>query len=295
MAAGIAFPGFITTFIAFTLLLLNSISTPIFKQLYFLRVYLTDPGAAKLSPSALLLGTLGYCVSGDASSVFSPFHDGTNASGCTPAKVGYKLDYRLFVDGEVWGISMDGMSKVVVKGLTYLLFLQPFATAITFIALTFTFFAWSCSSRALEITSFIVTSIAAVVAWAAWIAAMALFMTAKRRIKDASDGKLSAAYGNCLWMGLAAALILTIAILLTFAGTFGSYSKKKNHKVQPHSHGPHQKHGLKSLVTLGKKGKHEAGHYEYVYQPTASTDGAAYPLIPAEQYQPAYRQTVWQG
>lgn len=144
MAAGIAFPGFITTckpllhnplehlvtakppVIAFTLLLLNSISTPIFKQLYFLRVYLTDPGAAKLSPSALLLGTLGYCVSGDASSVFSPFHDGTNASGCTPAKVGYKLDYRLFVDGEVWGISMDGMSKVVVKGLTYLLFLQPF-------------------------------------------------------------------------------------------------------------------------------------------------------------------------
>lgn len=142
---------------------------------------------------------------------------------------------------------------------------------------------------------------------------MALFMTAKRRIKDASDGKLSAAYGNCLWMGLAAAvsscetpfvksaddvhaqLILTIAILLTFAGTFGSYSKKKNHKAQPHSHGPHQKHGLKSLVTLGKKGKHEAGHYEYVYQPTASTDGAAYPLIPAEQYQPAYRQTVWQG
>jgi hypothetical protein len=243
--------------------------------------------------------------------------------------VGYKLDYRLFVDGEVWGFKMDKMSKVVVKGLTYLLFLQPFgeskscqqdlaliiplstAAAVTFIALTFTFFAWSCSSRALEITSFIVTTIAAVIAWAAWIAAMALFMTAKRRIKDASDGKLSAAYGNCLWMGLAAAvsyiearlkgnaddvciqLILTIAIFLTFAGTFGSYSKKKSHKSTPHSHGP-QKHGLKQLVTLGKKGKHE-GHYEYVYQPTASTDGAAYPLIPPGQYQPEYRQTVWQA
>lgn len=143
MAAGIAFPGFITTcksspncspcipltvlfpVIAFALLLLNSISTPIFKQLYFLKVVLSDAGAAKVSPSALLLGALGYCISGDASSAFSPFHDGTNASGCTPAKLGYKLDYRLFTDGEVWGINMDNMSKAVVKALTYLLFLQP--------------------------------------------------------------------------------------------------------------------------------------------------------------------------
>lgn len=143
---------------------------------------------------------------------------------------------------------------------------------------------------------------------------MALFATAKRRIQDASDGKLSAKYGNCLWMGLAAAvsppvyridessadniltqLTLTIAIFLTFAGTFGSYSKKKSHKPHPHSHGPHQKHGIKQLVTLGKKGKHQDGQYEYVYQPTASMDSAAYPLIPPNQYQPAYQQTVWQG
>jgi hypothetical protein len=107
------------------LLLLNSISTPIFKQLYFLKVVLSDAGIAKVSPSALLLGALGYCISGDASSAFSPFHDGTNASGCTPAKLGYKLDYRLFTDGEVWGINTDNMSKAVVKALTYLLFLQP--------------------------------------------------------------------------------------------------------------------------------------------------------------------------
>lgn len=102
----------------------------------------------------------------------------------------------------------------------------------------------------------------------------------------------SSTWGNADGVGIQ--LILTIAIFLTFAGTFGSYSKKKSHKSTPHSHGP-QKHGLKQLVTLGKKGKHEEGHYEYVYQPTASTDGAAYPLIPPGQYQPEYRQTVWQG
>lgn len=152
MAAGIAFPGFITTckpclrstlleswltdisaVLAFILLLLISVSTPVFKQLYFLRVVLSDDKAFESSPSTLILGTLGYCTTfPDVSSANANgfFTNGPGDSGCTPAKLGYQLDHTLFTDGDVWGIDTEYLSKAVVKGLTYLLFLQPLGQSV---------------------------------------------------------------------------------------------------------------------------------------------------------------------
>jgi hypothetical protein len=58
----------------------------------------------------------------------------------------------------------------------------------------------------MEIIAMLSTTLASLVAWIAWIAAIALFATAKHKIQDASDGDLEVKLGNCLWMGLGAAV-----------------------------------------------------------------------------------------
>lgn len=68
-------------------------------------------------------GTLGYCMSEAAVSVVAGVNGTT--SGCTPTKLGYNLDYNLFMDGAVWGTGDVDIRHSVVKGLTYMLFLQP--------------------------------------------------------------------------------------------------------------------------------------------------------------------------
>lgn len=110
------------------LLVLTTISTPVAKDLYFLQVQTS--ATASTSSSTLRLGTLGYCLSGVASTALSSVTNGTMTNGCTAIKLGYTLDSSLFTDGEVWGINVGNLGDSVVKGLTYLLALQPIGKSI---------------------------------------------------------------------------------------------------------------------------------------------------------------------
>jgi hypothetical protein len=141
MFAGIAFPGFFLTrehacrfalygtdlsflvVVALMFLVLTTISTPVAKDLYFLQVQTTRNLSSPAS--TLRLGTLGYCVSGAASSTLSSVTNGTLSYGCTARKLGYTLDPSLFTDGSVLGLEVADLSNSVVKGLTYSLVFQP--------------------------------------------------------------------------------------------------------------------------------------------------------------------------
>ncbi|GHJ90324.1 hypothetical protein NliqN6_6726 [Naganishia liquefaciens] len=224
MWAGIAFPGFFLTLAALVLLVLTTVSTPVVKDLYFLQV--ETSGSASSLASTLRLGTLGYCLTGVASTALSSVTDEELTNGCTAAKLGYALDSTLVTDGEVFGLNIGNLSDSVIKGLTYLLVLQPIAGGFAFLTLIFAFFAWCCSSRFMEVVAFLLSLFATLVAWVAWAIALALFVIAKNRIESASDGDLEAKLGNCLWLGLGAAIALSIAMCSTCVGTFGSYSSK---------------------------------------------------------------------
>jgi predicted metal-binding membrane protein len=58
----------------------------------------------------------------------------------------------------------------------------------------------------MEVIAFLFTIFASVVAWIAWILALALFVIAKKRIESASKGDLDVNLGNALWLGLGAAV-----------------------------------------------------------------------------------------
>ncbi|KAJ9099233.1 hypothetical protein QFC21_004113 [Naganishia friedmannii] len=154
-----------------------------------------------MTAATLRLGTLGYCLSGNSSTA----QDSAQMTGCTSAKIGYDLGYSIFSDGEIWGLETGDLSKTVRKGLTYLLVFQPLAAISALISLTFAFFAWCCGSRIMEIIAMLSTTLASLVAWIAFITAVALFATVKHKIQDASNGDLEVKLGNCLWMSLGAA------------------------------------------------------------------------------------------
>ena len=64
----------------------------------------------------------------------------------------------------------------------------------------------------MEVIAFLLSLVASLVAWVAWAIALALFIIARNRIESASNGDLQAKLGNCLWLGLAAAVSLLVWI-----------------------------------------------------------------------------------
>lgn len=221
MVAAIAFPGFLLTLAAVVLLILTTVSTPIWKQLYFLSIH----GASSTDASgSLRLGTLGYCSDLAITGV-------TLTSGCSKTKLGYALDSSLFSDVSdvtIAGHTLDltAWSSSLIKGLTYVLILQPIAAGFAFLTFLFAFLAFCGGSRIFEILAFIMTLLSTVIVWVAWAVAMALFSIARNRVADASDDTLKGSYGAALWLSLAAAICMTLAIIFTCCGMFGPYKNR---------------------------------------------------------------------
>jgi hypothetical protein len=91
-----------------------------------------------------------------------------------------------------------------------LLIIALTAAGFALLTLVFAFFAWCCSSRFMEVFAFIFAIFASLVAWIAWAVSLALFIIAKKRIESASNGDLDASLGNALWLGLGAAVSLSV-------------------------------------------------------------------------------------
>ncbi|KAF7302443.1 hypothetical protein HMN09_00878300 [Mycena chlorophos] len=215
-----ATPGFILCVLATALLAVVSFCVPYFKSVFFLKAVVNSNGVN----GTITFGTLGYCL------------DYSGTTTCSKPSIGYELDINSLVGNDL-PISIP---TVVVKWLTYALFLHVVALVLAAAAAVFGLLA-HVREMSMACCSTFFSGFAAVVAMVAFIFDLVLFFIAKSRINAVG----SASMGNAIWLTLAAWL------LLFFSGCFytvgrccisnrgnkrGDWENRQNApKVDPHA------------------------------------------------------------
>ncbi|KAF5352472.1 hypothetical protein D9756_005863 [Leucocoprinus leucothites] len=184
-----ATPGFIVTLIATILLAVVSFCVPYFKSVFFLKADLTAGGQS----GTITFGTLGYCL------------ELQNGTTCSSPSIGYQLDINSLV-GNHFKIQIP---QVVVKWLTYALFLHVIGLALAAISAIFGLLA-HVREMSMACCSTCVSGFAAGITLIAFIFDIVLFFLAKARINAVGHASM----GNAVWLTLAAWL------LLFFSGCF---------------------------------------------------------------------------
>ncbi|WVQ77401.1 hypothetical protein IAR50_007086 [Cryptococcus sp. DSM 104548] len=218
-----ALPTLFFTLAAFILLLLVTLSVPIIKSIYLLRITGSiDLGLASGSAS-VDAGVLGLCYMGaDASILGVSIHDGAD---CSSPELGYSV-----FDNPIIAIIIDSnsdLSHSTLKSLTTALVLNPIACGLAGLALFTALFAWLCASRVFEIITFFTLCLASLIAWLAFALDLAIAVVARNKINDDGDSVLSASLGNAMWLALVGAILLTLSICLAGCGVFGRYSSRR--------------------------------------------------------------------
>ncbi|WWD16418.1 hypothetical protein CI109_100844 [Kwoniella shandongensis] len=208
-----AFPAFFFTLGAFILLLLVTLSVPIIKTIYLLHI--TNSGSS--GALAANAGVFGMCYNGGQASILGIEY--SNNAACTHPKVGYTFD-DAFV-----GTTADfaGLSNTVVKGLAGSLVINAIACGFAGLSLINAFLAWFCASRVFEIFTFFSLGTSTFAAWLAFAMDLALALVARSRIDNYTNGAFVGHIGNAVWLTLAAAVALSLAIILAGCGMFGRY------------------------------------------------------------------------
>jgi len=190
MAAGAALPGLFLCFAAMVLLIIVSVSVPIWKDVSFLDVVVGGGTATSF-------GVFGYTGSG-------------------MAKVGYTITENLV------GYSSPSLENGILHNLTYVLVLYPVAAGLAGLAFIFGLFGASYH-RAGTVFMTLLSGLAALVATVAWPVSMALFSVIRKQVNDNGD---VATYGKALWFGVAAMVALYLAFLTSACGVCGHYRKR---------------------------------------------------------------------
>ncbi|CAL1694025.1 unnamed protein product [Somion occarium] len=185
-----ATPGFLVTLAATILLALVTFSAPFLKSIYFLKASLNQENIG----GNIVFGTFGYC-----------FELG-NGTTCSKPSVGYQLGNDLPIQ----------IPSVIVKWITYALFLHAVALILAAISAAFGLLA-HVREFTMTCCSTCVSGFAAAVAMLAFIFDIAFFFLAKARINAIPGG--SASIGIGLWLTLAA------WICLFFAGCFYGFGR----------------------------------------------------------------------
>ncbi|WWC90795.1 uncharacterized protein L201_005732 [Kwoniella dendrophila CBS 6074] len=182
-----ATPGTIAVLAATALLAVVSFNTPLLKSLNFLKATFSSGQYS----GEITLGTLGFC------------HTLDGTSSCTGPRVGYEFD-----PNDVFGVTLFDIPEAITKYLTYVLILHVVALAISAIALILGLLAFSPTfpGFCLPITF---ASIATFVTFLALVFDLAMFYIAKARINNVSGA--SAEIGICVWLTLAAFIILSLS------------------------------------------------------------------------------------
>ncbi|EIN13846.1 pali-domain-containing protein [Punctularia strigosozonata HHB-11173 SS5] len=187
-----ATPGFLVTLVATILLAIVSFSVPYFKSVFFLKASLS----VESINGSVTFGTLGYCLEISGQS-----------TNCTSPHIGYELDINSLVGNDL----PIKIPNVVVKWLTYALFLHVVALILSAISAVFGLLA-HVREMSMACCSTCISGFAAAIALLAFIFDLAFFFIAKSRINSVSGG--SAQMGNAIWLTLAA------WVLLFFSGCF---------------------------------------------------------------------------
>jgi len=201
---------------AFILLLLISLSTPIIKSIYLLKLVVDSTGLGFTANGNLRAGVWGYCVSGLRVSVLGI--NRASASGCTKAKLGYRIDNAV-----ARALGLDDDLDRISKTITAVLVLHPIACGFSFVALVLALLAARPSrgtTRFSTLLTLIASLLAALVSTAVFIVDIILVAVVRSKVKDASDGNVDPKWGNAVWMALGAAVALWLSLLFSACGLF---------------------------------------------------------------------------
>ncbi|KAL8276811.1 hypothetical protein RQP46_010742 [Phenoliferia psychrophenolica] len=186
--------GLLCLLAATALLIVVSVSVPIWNSVYFLK--------ATSGASVLTLGNWGTCL-GDV---------------CSKARLGYNVE-SIEINGQS---AVDKGAAVVVHGLTYALVLHPIAAGFSLFALLFAL----GSHLVLGILGSLLSFLAFLVTLVAFGIDLGLFITAHRRLGDLG---VSVKYGNALWLVLAA---VVLQLLASFTVCFTRNDSRKNRDIE---------------------------------------------------------------
>jgi len=178
--------GLFFLFAATVLLVIVSVSAPVWKNVYFLHANLASASSTidTSSSSYLRMGNWGLCV----------------ANACTKSRLGYNLS---FIENNT--SDSAEVASAVVHGLTYALVLNPIAAGFTFFALLFglgTHLITGILASLLSALAFLITLVA-------FIIDLVLFLTARHRLNNLSN--THATLGNAIWLVLVALLLQLLA------------------------------------------------------------------------------------
>lgn len=186
-------------FIALVLLIICSVSTPIWDVVSFLR--------AEVGEQRIRLGMWGACV----------YSAGTEA--CTSSRLGYDANQVV----RLLDPSSSDTANWIARNLTYTLVLVPIAAAIALIALLVSL----STNVVLDIIGSIISGIAFLVSLVALICATVLFVVARHRINESFDGS-PASLGPAYWLLVTATILLLIAF---FTVCFGSARARRQKRA----------------------------------------------------------------
>ncbi|KAL7409034.1 SUR7/PalI family-domain-containing protein [Mrakia frigida] len=219
-----ALPGAVISFLAFVLLLVCTVSTPIWKPVYFLKADVAVSSLGTTLSGSSRFGIWGHCEGGRTDSII---YSGSTTASCSPIKLGYSFD------PEILGVDVLSSSKAkrVMPALTGALVLVVVSCALAFLTFITSMFSIFCASRFWEIMSFLWCLLAALIVWISWIINIILFSLVRKRLSSYTNNQLQASYGPALWIQLAAAILLLIATCFTCVGTLGSYRQRRRDRA----------------------------------------------------------------
>ncbi|PVG03376.1 hypothetical protein CPB86DRAFT_724129 [Serendipita vermifera] len=202
-------PGIICSLIAFILLLIVTISTPMWNSVFFLKM-LTGPQEPEPLPS-LTIVTFG--VFGTTNSAQQLGYSPANWSGT--------------------GVSDPTVDVHGLRGITYALILHPIAAI--FGAITFGFAMIGLCTRAGAVFATITAGLLTLLTIVAFVVDMVLFATLKSQLIEPPYNDRKTWYGPALWITLAALIASAISLISTAVTAF-------THNQYPRKWGREQKY-----------------------------------------------------
>lgn len=192
VARGALFGSFLL-FAAFALLLVATISSPVFRQISFLDVYQNGQRTS--------FGVFGYCVGGN----------------CSPRSLGYDIP------GITQNLGGQNWTNDALIRLTRALILHPIACGLAFIAFVIAIF----SDRIGYLFSSLITFLAFLVSLVAMAIDFGLFTVVRNHINETNNTNISSNFGNAIWLTLAATVILFFA---TFVVCFSCCTARRKER-----------------------------------------------------------------
>ncbi|CAE6339881.1 unnamed protein product [Rhizoctonia solani] len=188
-----ALPGLFFCFAACVLLVIVTVSAPIWNDVSFLN--------ASVAGREIHFGVFGYTGS--------------------ERRLGYEIDPAIL------GLNTDNLNTTTIRNLTYIMVLHPVAAGLAGLAVIFGL-CGAAYSRVGTIFMSLAAALATICTLIVFVIDMVLWGIARNRIRD--EGA-SANYGNANWMVAGALAALLLGFCSAALGSCGRFSRRRTEKV----------------------------------------------------------------